>query len=338
MLRKSIIQGRLDFGSAKSFDRMFKMYEYRIENFYKNDVLFKDDVFDEENHWINIPRLINTEEEKLWTNTIRLLEYLAQFATGGKISAWLVHEGKILKYAVIEPRSEKAVVQSFLKGKKLASVEGKEEEALAALTKVIEQDDSHALAYEKRGFINYLLGNLSGAIYDFNKCISYDPSIPSAYYWRAKVHMRKEDWQAAIEDLELATRKAIALQPIYWKARRRKAWCHYNLKEYDKAVRELKLFTSRKFEPDNPNVKRLRQAWHLYAVNLMHVEEYEDALKAIDKALTYTDQEALVPSDLLYTLKGKVLHALGQDGMKDLKKAAEMGSEEATRLIAEYEA
>ena len=53
MQRKSIIQGRLEFANEKSFGQMFKMYEYRIENFYKNDVLFKDDVFEEENLLLN---------------------------------------------------------------------------------------------------------------------------------------------------------------------------------------------------------------------------------------------------------------------------------------------
>ena len=338
MIRKSIIQGRLDFGSPKSFEQMFKMYEYRIENFYKNDVLFKDDVFDHENYQINIPRLINTEEEKLWTNTLRLLEYLAEFATAGAISAWLVHEGRILQYAVIEPDSEKVVVQRFIKGKKLAAEQGKEEEALAALNRVIDKDDKHALAYERRGFVNYLLQNYSGAIYDFNKCISYDPSIASAYYWRAKVHMRKEEWQDAIADLNLATRKAIALQPIYWKARRRKAYCHFRLEEYEQAAKELKMFTLRRFEPDNPNVRRLREAFYFYATVLIELEQYEEALEAIEKGLLLTEQEEVLPEEKLILLRGKVRHAMGEDAVEDWQKAAEMGNEEAEKLLAEYSA
>ncbi|MDX1407076.1 MAG: hypothetical protein R3330_03055, partial [Saprospiraceae bacterium] len=137
MERKSIIQGRLEFGSEKSFTQALRMYDYRVENFYKNDLLIKDDVFDEEHQIISIPRLIAQGPEKLWNNTVKLLEYLAQFALSGSISAWLVHEGKILKYAVIEPASEKAVVQNFRKGQKLANEAGKEQEALKALTEAI---------------------------------------------------------------------------------------------------------------------------------------------------------------------------------------------------------
>ena len=338
MQRKAIIQGRLEFANEKSFGQMYGMYEHRIENFYKSDVLIKDDVFDEENLLVNIPRLIAIQEEKHWDNTVKLLEYLAQFAIAGSISAWMVHEGKILKYVVIEPKSDKAIVQKFRKGKKLSSEKGKEEEAVAALTKVIEKHDSHAQAYERRGFINYVMGDMAGALYDFNKCISYDDSIPSAYYWRARVHMRKQEWEKAIEDLDMTTKKAIALQPIYWKARRRKAYCYMQLEDYVLAAKELRLFTMRKYEKDNPNYNYLRECLSQYAEVLIKLEKYEDALEAVEKALKYKDQEEYVPDEKLLTLRGLARHKLGEGGQDDWKKAAKLGSDEANRLLEEFPA
>ena len=338
MQRKSIIQGRLEFANAKSFEQMQLMYDHRIENFYKSDVLFKEDVFDQENLLINIPRLISIQEEKWFDNTVKLLEYLAQFAIAGSIGAWLVHEGKILEYAVIEPKSDKAVVQHFRKGQKLASEIGKEEEAVAALNKVIDKHDTHAQAYERRGFINYIMGDLAGALYDFNKCISFDPSIPSAYYWRARVHMRKEDWEKALEDLDMTTRKAIALQPIYWKARRRKAYCYNKLKNYELEAKELKLFTTRKYEKDNPNYSYLREGFFRYAKALIQLEDYEAALTAIDRALDLKEQEEYVPVERLLTVRGLAKFKLGEGGHDDWAKAVEMGSEEAGRLLEEFPA
>lgn len=339
MQRKSIIQGRLEFGNAKSFGQMLKMYYYRVENYYKNDLLFKEDVFDEENNLIDIPRLISLEEEKLWTNTIKLLEYLTQFAISGNISAWLVHEGKILKYVVIQPKSEKAVVQSFIKGQKLADQEGKEEEAIKALTQAISKHDKHAQAYERRGYVNFILENMAGALYDFNKCIGIDPSLPSAYYWRARVHMRKQDWDMAIEDLDMTTKKAIALQPIYWKARRLKAQCHLHKKELSQAIRELKLFTSRKFTKDNPNYQQLRDAFYEYASVLMQNEQYSEALDAIGKGLALEDiPESQIPLSRLLTLRGRLKQKTGEGGHTDWKKAAELGSAEAEKLLAEFPA
>jgi tetratricopeptide (TPR) repeat protein len=335
MERKSIIQGRLEFGNPKSFAQMLKMYDYRIENYYKNDVLFDEEVFDEDNYLINIPRLISIQEEKWFTNTILLLEYLAQFAISGSIGAWLVHEGKILKYIVIEPESEKGVVQMYLRGQKLASEVGKEQEAIDALNKVIEKHDSHAQAYERRGFVNYIMKNMAGAMYDFNKCISYDPSIPTAYYWRARVHMRNEAWEDAIKDLELATKKAIALQPIYWKARRRKAFCYLELKDYENAAIDLRLFTLRKYEADNPNLTYVREALAMYADTLIHLEKYEDALEAIDRGLKIESQEEYASVQKFLTLRGMARFKMGEGGHDDWRKAVRLGSKEARRYLKE---
>lgn len=335
MERKSIIQGRLEFGNPKSFGQMLKMYDYRIENYYKNDILFDEDVFDEDNYLVNIPRLISVQEEKWFTNTILLLEYLAQFAISGSMGAWLVHEGKILRYVRIEPESEKGVVQMYLRGQKLASEEGKEQEAVDALTKVIDKHDKHAQAYERRGFVNYIMKNMAGALYDFNKCISYDPSIPTAYYWQARVHMRNKDWEKALESLDMATKKAIALQPIYWKARRRKAYCFLQLKDYENAANELRMFTLRKFEEDNPNRTYLREAYATYADTLIHLEMYEEALEAVDKGLALEEQEEFVPVQKLLTLRGMARFKMGEGGHDDWKKAVKLGSKEAKRFLKE---
>ena len=337
MQLKSIIQGRLNFGSAKSFEQTFRMYEYRVENYYKQDLLFKEEVFDEENFAMVIPRVIVQGPEKPWINTVKLIEYLAQFALSGSVGAWLVHEGKILKYAFVEPSNEKVVVKNFLKGQRLAGVAGKEEEALKALTTAINKHDEHAQAYERRGFVNFQLDNMAGALYDFNKCISYDPSIPSSYYWRAKVHIRNEDLESAISDLDMTTKKAIALQPIYWKARRLKARCHKERGENDLAIRELRLFTIRKYETDNPNFIQVPEALYEYAILLQAEDRTQEALEAVDKALHHPASEH-IPSDKLHTLRGKLKQDLGEDAHTDWQKAADLGSSEAAKLLEEFPA
>lgn len=287
---KSIIQGRLDFGSEKSFVQMQKMYQHRIDNFYKSEVFIKEDTLDPATFSINIPRLITMGMEKPWTNTVALLEYLAQFAISGSIGAWLVQDGKILKYAVIEPKSDKAVVQNFIKGQKLSVESGKEKEALKALTKVIEQYDSHAQAYERRGYVNYALGKMADALYDFNKCISYDPSIPSAYYCRAKVHINNKNYAQAIDDLVLTTQKAIALQPIYWKARLLKGQCHLLTQDYAEALKECKLFLGRTFAKDDPNQLKRKEAYYMQAQAHLALKETPKALESLEAAQKITDK------------------------------------------------
>jgi len=287
---KSIIQGRLDFGSEKSFVQMEKMYQLRIDNFYKYDTLLKEDYLDPESYSINVPRHISIGTEKTWINTVKLLEYLAQFALSGSVSAWLVREGKILKYAIVEPKGDKAIVQNFLKGQKLSAESGKEKEAIKALTKVIDQYDSHAQAYERRGYLNYSLGKLTDALYDFNKCISYDDSIPSAYYSRALISMQKEDYVSAISDLILTTQKAIALQPIYWKARLLKGQCHLLQQEYAEAAREFKLFTARDFPKGDANIAKRKEAYFKQAQALVALKEYGKAMEVLELAEKIQDK------------------------------------------------
>jgi tetratricopeptide (TPR) repeat protein len=303
---KSIIQGRLDFGSEKSYVQMEKMYQSRIDNFYKHDVLIKENYLDAESFSINVPRHISLGTERTWINTVKLLEYLAQYALSGSMAAWLVREGKILKYAVIEPKSDKAIVRNFIKGQKLSSESGKEKEAIKALTKVIEQYDSHAQAYERRGYVNYELGKIADALYDFNKCISYDDSIPAAYYCKALINMQREDYQAAIADFILTTQKAIALQPIYWKARLLKGQCHLMQLEYADAAKEFKMFTARGFPKDDPNIVKRKEAFFKHAQALVALKEFGKAMDALDSAQKIGDKSDKALNDSITALIGEL--------------------------------
>ena len=102
---KIIFKGCLEFGNEKSYRKVFKMYERRIENYYKRDVLFtEEELFDEENFCVSLPRTVVQSSMKKWKGTVNLFEYLAQFAIAGQMSAWLIN-GKIKEHTIIEPVS-----------------------------------------------------------------------------------------------------------------------------------------------------------------------------------------------------------------------------------------
>mgnify|MGYP000468770298 CR=1 FL=1 len=127
--KKIIFKGCLEFGNEKSYQKVFKMYERRIENYYKNDVLFtEEELFDEENTCVNLPRVVLHSSMKKWKGTVNLLEYLAQFAVAGQMSGWLINSGKILEHTIIEPHSDKMAVKAFRKGRQLVQEEGKEKD------------------------------------------------------------------------------------------------------------------------------------------------------------------------------------------------------------------
>lgn len=336
-LLKTIIQGKLEFGNEKSYAKVLKMFIYRSENYYKSDVILDpDEVFDEDALILNVPRYVGTHLEKSWKNAVALIEYCAQFAISGEIGAWQTDSGKIINSAMIVPNSDKAVVIQFNKGKKLADEAGKEQEAIEALTKAIEKYDKHAQAYERRANVNVVLKKHHDAMRDYNKCIKLDDSIPDAYFGRAKIHIINDDIDSAIADLDLTIAKAIALQPIYWAARRVKADCHIAKEQFDKAAFDLKLFTNRKFDEDNPNYKWRKQALSTYGKVLLDLEEYEEALKAFDKAFEIEEDADEKENGKRLYFRGVAKQKAGKSGfIKDFKKAADLGVSEAADLLEE---
>ena len=335
MTYKTIFKGRLEFGSPKSYDKVLKMYQHRVESYYKSDVLLKEEeIFDEASSCVNVPRIITQGSEKSWKNTISLLEYIAQFAVAGNLGAWMTEEGKILHHGVVEPRSDKIAVQAFLRGRELVEQEGKEVEAKEALNKAIEKFERHAQAYERRGHINLLLQNYSDALYDFTKSIDLASGHPEPYYGRAKVKKIKEDLKGAISDLEEAIKRSIPLQPIYWWSRRMKADCLLKLEDYKGALLDLKLYSSRAFKVDDPNLQWKRYSCLLYGKTLLEVGNPADAIAAFDKALDIDTGIERAPEADILLYRGKARKEAGKTGyLKDWQNAANQGSKEAAQLL-----
>lgn len=335
MTFKTILTGRLEFGSPRSFEQVLKMFEHRIENFYKADIFIDpESVFQEEDNVLDIPRLVTQSDDKTWRNTVSLLEFVAQYAIAGSISAWMVENGKLLRHATIEPKSDKSAIKSFLKGRELVGERGREDEAKRALSRAIEKFARHALAYERRGFVNYRLENMEDALHDFTKSIQINPNHSEAYVGRAKVYMRLEKWEAAIEDLVLATRNSIPLQPIYWRARRMKGECHLALNQYDQAITEYKLFTRRPFGPKDPNFPFRKKAFLELGRALLGKKQYQDAVKAFSEGLKLETgkEDALIADQFLF--RGIAIQKSGEEGYrKDWKEAANRGSKRAAELL-----
>lgn len=338
MFFKSIIQGKLDFGSQKSYDKVVKMYQYRVETYYKNDLIFKlEEVFNPEDLSLYIERFVGNVTEKSFKNTADLLSYCAQFAVNGNVRAWLLDSGTILHFHNIEPESDKAAVQSYIKGKNLVKVEGKQDEAIAELSKAIEKYDRHAQAYERRAKTCFIMKMYKDALRDYNKALIIDPTIPTAYYGRARVHLVNKDFEPAIADFDQAVKKSVALEPIHWKGRRLKGYCHIMIKQYHKAIFELKLFTSRSFPADNPNEFWKRWAFFYYGVALMEVENYTEALAAFDAASKLeVVKDGVEPKDILRN-RGICKQKSGKNGyIKDIKDAAALGDTIATSMLKEF--
>jgi len=334
-LYKTIIQGRLEFGTERTYTTALTQFQNRAENHHKHELVLKEeDIFDDEQLAIIVPRFVGQSSEKWFKNTVSLLGYCAQFAVAGSLKAWMTNNGKVLHYFPIEPDSEKIVVQTFKKGKALVKTKGKQEEAIEALNKSIEKYDQHAQAYERRGKVNFILKKYHDAERDYNKSLGFDNMNPHAYFGRAKVYVVTERYEEAKADFEKALKTSVALQPLYWKSRRLKGNLHFKLGELKEAAFDLKLFSNRAFHKDDSNYVWLREVSFTYAQVLIQQKEYKLALAAIDKAMTFDKGYAKIKNGEILRFRGIANSSIKKsEAKKDLKAAIEAGDKLSVDLL-----
>jgi tetratricopeptide (TPR) repeat protein len=244
---------------------VLKHWNNRVENYFRADVLFTaEQVFHEDGYSLNVPQQTLMSSQKRYRSTTALLYEVAQFALAGNVGAWWVQNGKVLDQHLIEPKSDKVAVSEFLRGRELVQ-QGGMEQASEALTNAIEKYSRHALAYERRGYVNYKLTNYNDAHYDFSKSIAIYAHNPEPFYGRGKVYMLRNDWENAIFDFQATIERSLAVQPIYWLARMRRAESFFHLKRYAEAIPDLKFFLQRSFAESDPNFRLRSKAEFLMA-------------------------------------------------------------------------
>ncbi|MBK8965438.1 MAG: tetratricopeptide repeat protein [Saprospiraceae bacterium] len=337
---KLIFKGRLEFGNPRTFEMVLRHWQNRLETYFKSDILFKaEDVFSEEDYSLTVPQQKIMHSEKAYRSTTALLEEIAQFAVAGNIWAWCIDDGSLLDTQNIEPDSDKVAVQEYRRGRTLIEEGGKELEATEALSRAIEKYERHALAYERRGYVNYKLKNFNDALRDFSKSIRFNPNNPDAYYGSGKIKMLKNEWDGAFLDFEKAVKSSLALQPLHWLARLKKGECLFHAKKYKEAAYELRLYLKRNFPEDDPNFPRRRRAAYLLGKALLALNDAPAALEAFDQTLSYPSGIELVPEADGLLQRAIAMHRIGKPEYAfDLQAAAKMGSTEAARLLEEWQA
>ncbi len=335
---KFILKGRFDFGSKRSFDNVLNMYEWKITNHYKKDVIIEqEELFNEEEMCLVFPRSYVTRGTKKNFNAITgLIQYLSDFAYTGQVEAWRINEAtrEVEDYHFIEPTNDRAAVTQYERGRKLIEEDGKPEEAMAALDIAIQKYENHATAYERRAFISMKLKKYHDAIRDYTKSINLYAGNPAPYYGRGVVNKITEDYASAVEDFDTTIKRSIPLQPIHYAARRRKAESLMELENYEEASKELRFFTMRKFDEDNSNFKYRKQAYFNYGVCQYELGKYKEAVELLNKSLEIKEGQFAPSVEEVMYYRGMARHKGGfPDFKKDLKKAADGGNSKAALVL-----
>ena len=315
---KIIIAGQLEFGNQKVFQQVYDQYVHRMENYYKDDILIKPDkFFNEEQLSLVIPRTVLVSSERHWLNTVNLLKRVVDFSIAGSLNMWRLSAGKIIDHHLLEPKAERTTVQIFNKGRELIGQEDQEAKAKAMMDKVVKRFDRHAQAYERRGFINLSLKNLDDALYDYNKSLKINPTMPEAYYGRGIVHSRREDWEAAAQDFEAVTKNSIPYQAIYWRAQVALGDAFLRLSRPTEALRVFNMFYKRKQKIASLEQYDRRVNFE-FAKLLAAADRHREAYGAFDSAIAATDDTNAPDVKEIHYAYGQTLEQGGKE-----KEAAE---------------
>lgn len=328
---KTIIKGRLDFGTTRSLENAVNMFERRAENYYKQQVLFTaEEVFFEENNSL-IVRIICVKNKKLWNNTTKLLDYLSEFAIAGMIRGWLIYdvEGEPKKTTdsiCIEPKSERFSTQEFNRGRKLCEEDGNYEAAIIAFSNAIEKHSSHSFAYEWRGHSYRKLGDYEAAFSDYQKSNQLYAGDSEPYLGLGKIVLADGKFEDSIQFFDKAMKLSIPREDVYWNIRYFRGLAGVKIKDWDIAIRDFKFFLKKTFGEGDRNRMLVRSAWFYYGYALLEKEDYKTAANAFDQSLNISYGSDVISEGQKLYYRGLARQKAGLNGFEeDLKVASEQG-------------
>ena len=330
-----IIAGQLEFGSDRVYEQVVKQYIHRMENYYKNDILLNaEDIFREEDRTMDVPRKVVESSDRQWLNTLNLLQRVATFSIAGDLNLWRLQGGNLIEHHTLEPRGDRTTTQLYIEGRKLLDQKENVEAAKEALTKAIENFDRHAIAYERRGFTNYLLANYKDALYDYSKSIDISPSRPDPYYGRGVVYLTKENKpEAAADDFEQVTKFAIPHQEVYWLARAQRGDALIQLGRNEEAQREYGFFLRRKQDIGKLSQLNRRVAFEM-AKSLIFSGKRKEANDYFDKALlAQEDEKAPNSEEIKYHYAVNLREMSNKKWEAMAKESAKAGYKPAEQLL-----
>ena len=107
--------------------------------------------------------------------------------------------------------------------------------SIELLSRAIEQDTNHKLAYMSRGSAFLKLDQVAEAIADFDRAIQLNPDFPRAYHLRGLAREKQGTLPEAIADFD----KAVELDPEYGAAFYSRATLHTKMGNEDLAVDDI---------------------------------------------------------------------------------------------------
>ncbi len=326
--QKTIFQGKLDFGNQSSFQKAFRLFESRLETYYKNELALRlSDLFNDCTHRLEIPRSVVNTTSKTWKNTVDALHFLAQFSVSGKVEIYQTDSGTILKEEIIVPQNDKIAVQEYHRA--LLHMKGGEAEraqAHRAFGASIQAYNDHIQSREMLAGLYMEESNMEAALSLLQEAVRKDDTAYMAFFLRSQVHFESGAFEKAAADLEQAVRHSLAVQDIHWRARLEKARVLLELEDPEHALKELGFFLARKFAADSEHMGRRREAFFLAGLAYMDLGQFEAAHDHFDQAIKVRQGEAFLSEAACIYHRGLAKKKVGRVGFAlDFETAEKMG-------------
>ena len=133
---------------------------------------------------------------------------------------------------------------------------GKFDEAIRGYSEAIRLKPGYFQAYNNRGKMFADTNRLSEAVRDYDQAIALKSDYPEALYNRGNACADANSLAEAIRDYD----RAIALKPDYREAYNNRAVVCYQMKQYDKALADVKMFQTLGGRPNPDFLKALTEA------------------------------------------------------------------------------
>ena len=157
---------------------------------------------------------------------------------------------------------------------RLALSDGKYSQAIEQFNILVALEDNNCWTYFYRGIAKYNLGDIRGALADFEKSVEINPVFTNGYHYRAITRSRLGDYDEALKDFETA----ISLRPgnngIYFS----RGVTYFLAQRFEEAVSDFDRYL--RHEPEDPSAYLNRGAAHLYLGDtLKALNDYNKAIR-----------------------------------------------------------
>lgn len=193
--------------------------------------------------------------------------------------------------------------------------------AIKEYDKAIALDPKDDISYNSRGIIKAQAGRFQEAIADFKKVLELKPNSFYAYYNMGNAKILMGDYKGAIEDLD----KSIKMNPQGAKQYYSRGEAKFDMKDFEGAIKDFNI--SLQLNSQNPD------AYSMRASAKYNIGKYGEAIEDFDKSVELNPKDSMV---YFKRAISKLQMGMNESALIDLKESEKRGYPDARMYIDKF--